>query len=304
MHANFQDSAFAGPGLHSPPPPPPGAGEVVEASIGHHLRQLRGLDDAQVQRVLEHQRQHGLRFGESAVALGLASSEDVLWALSRQFHYPYAPEIEGGRDPELVAAADPFSDEAEAFREIRSRLMVEMAAGPQARALAVVSPDSGDGKTYFAANIAIAFSQLGSNTLLVDADLRTPRLHRLFGLSDRPGLSGLLSGRCEGGVVRAVPGLPSLHLMPAGAAPPNPLELVQRPAFGLLVREVLSKFDHVVVDTPAATHGADARVLAAHCGAALVIGRRRSSRLPAMQRLLQDLGKGGALMFGVLINEH
>jgi protein-tyrosine kinase len=300
MHA-FAHTADAtgGPRLLS------GQQQVIDASIGHYLRQACRLNDEQVERVLEHQRARGLRFGEAAVSLGLATQEDVLWALSQQFHYPYAPEIEGRRDPELVAAVDPFSDEAEAFREIRSRLMVELdAPGEPPRALAVLSPAVGDGKTYFAANLAVAFSQLGSNTLLIDADLRTPRLHRLFGLGEGPGLSGILSGRCESGVIQPVAGLPHLHLLPAGAVPPNPQELVQRPGFRLLVREVLAKFDHVVVDTPAAAHGADARLLAAHCGAALVIGRRRTTQMKALQRLVQDLGKTGARMTGVLVNEY
>ena len=89
-----------------------------------------------------------------------------------------------------------------------------------------------------------------------------------------------------------------------GTLPPNPLELVQRPAFGLLMRELLTKFDHVVVDTPAASHGADARVLAAKCGAALVIGRRRATRMRVLQQLLHDLAKTGTHMAGVMVNEY
>lgn len=281
-------------------------GTVVDLQIGHHLRVKRGLSEDQVAEVLRFQRRHGMRFGEAAIALGFASGDDVLWALSKQFHYPYAPERGSHLDPELVAAADPFSDDAEVFRDMRSRLMAETEPGPDqpARALAVVSTDVGDGKTYFAANLAVAYGQLGANTLLVDADMRTPRLHRLFALDEGAGLSGVLSGRPEPNVIRRIDSLPTLHVLPVGAVPPNPLELVQRPAFGLLMRELLTRFEHVIVDTPSASHGADARVIADKCGAALVIGRRRLTRMRALQRLLTDLGRTNAKVAGVMVNEH
>lgn len=278
----------------------------VDTPIGHHLRKKRALSEDQISEVLRFQRQHGMRFGEAAIALGLVSGDDVLWALSQQFHYPYAPERKNNLDPELVAAADPFSDDAEVFRDMRSRLMVETEPGTPgpARALAVVSADVGDGKTYFAANLAVAYGQLGVKTLLIDGDMRTPRLHRLFALGEGPGLSGVLSGRPEPNVIRRVPGLPSLHVLPVGAMPPNPLELVQRPAFGLLMRELLTRFDHVIVDTPAASHGADARVIAEKSGSALVIGRRRITRMRSLHRLLGDLGKTGTRVAGVMVNER
>jgi Mrp family chromosome partitioning ATPase len=114
----------------------------------------------------------------------------------------------------------------------------------------------------------------------------------------------VLSGRCETQIIQRARGLPSLYLLPAGPQPPNPLELVHRPAFGLLMRETLTKFDHVIVDTPAASHGADARVIAGTCGAALVLGRRRATRLRSMQKLLQDLSRTGSFVTGVMVNDY
>jgi len=168
----------------------------------------------------------------------------------------------------------------------------------------VSSPDIGDGKTYLAANLGVAFGQLGGRTLVVDADLRTPRLHRVFDVDNAAGLSSVLSGRSEASVIQRAPQLPSLFVLSAGAVPPNPLELVQRPAFGLLMRELLLKFDHVIVDTPAAVHGADARVIAAHCGAVMVLARSRRSRVRALQALIGALAKGPAAMAGVVMNDY
>jgi chain length determinant protein tyrosine kinase EpsG len=277
---------------------------VHDRSIGDIIRDLRNLTPDQVERIVAHQREAGIRFGEAAVALGFASSDDVLFALAQQFHYPYAPDELKKLNPELVMLNRPFSPEAEAFRRIRSQTMVRVFDDREPRrALAVLSPDPRDGKTYFAANLAVGLAQLGGRTLVVDADLRGPRLHEVFGIDNRAGLSGILSGRAESKVIQKAQGMDNLFVLPVGTVPPNPVELVERPAFGLLMRELISKFDHVVVDTPALRYGSDAGVIAARCGAALVIARRDATRVGALEDLVNGLGDGPATLAGVVLNE-
>jgi len=280
------------------------APQVLDRHIGDYIREARGLSEQQIEQILHHQLHHNLRFGEAAVALKLATREDVLWALSQQFHYPYAAGEAVQFHEELVTAIDPFCDQAEAFREVRSQLMMGVMSGDKPRrALAVLSPDSGDGKSFFASNMAITFSQLGGRTLLVDADMRTPRQHQLFGVPNQAGLSGILAGRAEANVIHQVRDLPALHVLPVGTTPPNPLELVQRAGFGLLMQELLSKFDHVVVDTPADSHGADARVVASKCGAAIVLTRPGKTRVKPTQRLISAINKTPTKLAGVMFNE-
>ena len=277
---------------------------VADRSIGSIIAETRHLTAEQVERVLHHQRERGIRFGEAAIALGYASTDDVLFALSQQFHYPYAAEEQRKANPELVALNQPFGVQAESFRAIRSQIMMRLFnEGQDRRAIAVVSPDSGDGKTFFSANLAVTLAQLGGRTLLVDADMRGPRQHQVFGLSNNAGLSGILSGRAESKVIQQVPGVPSLFILPVGITPPNPLELVERPAFGLLVRELLSKFDHVVVDTPAAQYGSDCAVIAARCGAALVVARKNKSSVNSLEDLVSNLVETPAKLAGVIFNE-
>lgn len=276
-----------------------------ERSIGEIISQANNLSPEQIQEILAYQRTNGVRFGEAAVALGLANSDDVLWALAQQFHYPYASEHSSRLPAELVIATKPFSAQAEAIRSMRSHLIMRLYsdAGPRS-ALAIVSPDSGDGKTYFAANIAAAFSQLSGRTLLIDADMRNPRLHEIFGLQGKTvGLSSILSGRAASNVICPIKELPSLFVLPVGATPPNPLELLERPAFGLLIRELLTKFDQVIVDTPAASLGADSAVIAARCGAAAVIARQDKSRMYALQELVSTISMGPIKLVGTVINE-
>jgi protein-tyrosine kinase len=279
-------------------------GAAYGRPIGSLLRDAAELSDQQIEQIVAYQRKSGMRFGEAAVALHMVERKDVLEALSQQFQYtPGFAGREGER--ELVVAADPFSDQAEAFRELRSRLLLEVLGERSRCALAVLSPDAGDGKTYVAANLAVAFSQLGEATLLIDADVRTPRQHRLLGVTPGAGLTGALAGFANpGALVHQVPGLPSLYVMPAGAVPPNPLELLQRPMFGMLVGKMLKKFEHVVLDTPAAIRGADSRVIAARSGAALVIARRNHTSMAALNGLVDSLARGPAMIAGVLMNEH
>jgi chain length determinant protein tyrosine kinase EpsG len=298
--------ASASPSARPGPAPAEGSGEVHDRSIGAIIGQTRNLSAEQIEKILSHQRAKGMRFGEAAIALGYASTDDVLYALAQQFHYPYAAETQRKLSPELVALNQPFSQQAEAFRAIRTQVMMRVfpEGGGARKALAVVSPNSGDGKTYFAANLAITLAQLGGRTLLVDADLRGPRQHDVFKMRNTTGLSGILSGRPEKQVVQQVKSVSSLFLLPVGITPPNPLELVERPAFGLLMRELTNKFDHVVVDTPAATYGADCQVIASRCGAALIIARKNASRVRALQDLTASVADTSAVIAGVIVNEY
>ena len=278
---------------------------VHDRPIGSFLTETHRLEAAQVATVLEYQRRKGLRFGEAAVALRLVNEDDVLFALSQQFHYPYAPHGRRDLSGELVAAVQPFGEQAEAFRALRSQLTMRQVVGSASRrALAVVSPERGDGKTFFAANLAITLAQLGGSTLLIDADLRGPRLHEVFSIKGGAGLSGVLSGRQQANVIHSVPDMKGLFVLPVGVTPPNPLELVERPAFGRLLSELLGKFDNVIVDTPAAQRGSDAGVIAARCGAALVVARRHQSRMGALHQLVASLNESPAQLAGLVINEY
>ena len=281
--------------------------ETPMPAIGDIIARLNSLDAAQIDAILQHQVSHGVKFGEAAVALGLAKREDVMWALSLQFNYPYQGQQPQAVSSELVVATDPFDVTAEFFRDIRSQMLSTVFSGTQdkKRALAVCSVDVGDGKTFFAANLAVAFSQLPGRTLLIDADMRSPRMHNLFGAeSASRGLSTALAGRGEVNVVRPTASLPNLYLLPVGVVPPNPLELAQGQALDNLLLSVISKFDYVIVDTPAAVHGADSRVIASKCGAALLLARRGVTAAQPMKALVDRLQKSCEVFTGVLFNEH
>ena len=283
-----------------------GEGSIVnERLIGALLDAKAALGAERLQEILDFARDKGLRFGEAAIALGLVSQDQVLHALSEQFGYAYTSEERRQLMPELVGLNQPFSMQAEAFREIRSQLIAKLfsnESGPRP-ALAVVSPSPGDGKTFFSANIAVSLAQVGNRTLLIDADLRGPRLHDVFKLENKTGLSSLLSGRVSADVIQTIPDVANLFVMPVGITPPNPLELIDRQGFSMLMRELTTKFAHVIIDTPAMMFGVDAQVIAARAGAALVVARKDQSRMASLQRLVAVLSQSPVRLAGVIMNE-
>ncbi|NDY90914.1 polysaccharide biosynthesis tyrosine autokinase [Ideonella livida] len=274
-------------------------------SIGELIQDAKHLSPEDLEKIAEYQRAHGLRFGEAAIALGLATAEDVLQALSQQFNYAVGKPDQQSISDELVTLVQPFGHQAEAFRAMRSQFLLRARAdaGAPRMPMAVVSTRPGDGKSFFCANLAVSLAQLGGRVLLIDADLRGPRLHHVFGVDNSKGLTNVLSGRGGRGVIKSVHGIDNLFLIPVGVQPPNPLELVESTAFGLLLREVTVKFDHVVVDTPAISLGVDGMVVASRCGSALVVGRKNTSRMAELRDLTARLQSAQTRLLGVVMNE-
>jgi receptor protein-tyrosine kinase len=261
------------------------------------------LRRSDIERVLKLQRRRGLRFGEAASKLRLVKKSELQHALAIQFGYPCLQKDQGHLSAELIAAYRPFSSQGEALRALRSQLLLRC-FNTDNSVLAVVSPNPRDGRTFAAGNLAIAFAQWGRKTLLIDADLRSPRQHMLFNVDNRAGLTSVLRGRPAHEAMQSVPYFGNLTVLPAGSVPPNPLELVGRPEFLQLLTQAQETFDIVLLDTPAACHCDDAQVTAAQAGSALVIAREDVSRLHDLEELLDRLTNAGAQIVGAALNRH
>ncbi|HEX6006997.1 MAG TPA: chain length determinant protein tyrosine kinase EpsG, partial [Burkholderiales bacterium] len=243
------------------------------------------------------------RFGEAAIWLGLITEQDLHLALARQYDFPQLASGDAAVSPELVAAYAPFHRRVEELRALRTQLLIRwFNSTHQRRVLAIVSPETGEGRTYICANLAIVFSQLGERTLLIDADLRAPRQHRLFNVPDRIGLSTVLAGRVDSSAAVPVPGFAGLSLLPAGAPPPNPQELLSRAGLARLLQEMQSKFDVILIDTPPAKLYADAQSVTYHAGGAVVIARKDHTRLADTKSVIRDLNDTGAQIVGSVMN--
>ena len=174
---------------------------------------------------------------------------------------------------------------------------------PARKALAVVSAERNEGRSFIAANLAMTFSQLGEHTLLIDADMRNPRQHALFGLTIAPvsrQYCPAAAGRRQSSVF---PALRDLSVLPAGAQPPNPLELLARPIFSQLLKVVWQAFDVILLDSPAAAEFADAQTLAVRAGAALIVVRTNTTRMWKVRGVAETVAHASATVVGAVLND-
>lgn len=273
-------------------------------SIGAILVDTGRLSPENANRILRLQIEQGKPFGDTAIQLGLLTEDDVRFALSRQFNNLYLPVGDKSFSHQLVAAYKPFSPIVEKLRALRSQLMLRWFDTEGGRnSLAIMSPGIGEGRSFIAANLAIVFSQLGKRTLVIDANLRAPRQHELFKLGSSAGLSGMLAGRSGIEAITRVPSLLGLSVLPAGAVPPNPQELIGRTGFPELLQSVVRDFDVVIIDTPAAHEYAEAHVIAARASAALIVARKDHTTISQTIELARSLQQTGTTPVGSVLNE-
>ena len=283
-----------------------GFGRLVarqDGRLGNILVADGKISARDIEPILDIQRARGIRFGEAALRLRLITRDDLRDAIARQYGLLHLLPGSGSISPELVAAYEPFHQRAEELRALRTQLLIRWAnARVRHRMLAIVSPGAGEGRSYVAANLAVVFSQLGQRTILIDADLRKPRQHRIFDVPDRVGLSSVLSGRADRSAVVPLPQFGTLSLLPAGACPPNPQELLLRPVLTTLLDELRDEFDVVLFDTPPASLYADAQSLAFRAGSAIVLARKDHTAIAATASTIRVLSDTGTTVVGTVFN--
>jgi receptor protein-tyrosine kinase len=276
----------------------------ADRRLGHILAEHGRLDADSIERVLVRQQSHQVRFGEAALQLGLISVDDLAHAIKAQFELPHLLPSDHRFSLELVTAFEPCHACAEQIRTVRSQLVQRCPPGVDSPLkVAIISPGRGDGRSYIAANLAVAFAQLGRRTLLIDADMRRPRQHRIFNVSDRVGLSTVLGGRADRSAVVPLPALGPLYLLCAGGCPPNPLDLLARDAWPALLRSVRRDFDVILVDTPPVEDGADAMSAAHPVGNALLVVRRNTTSLLGTAALVNQMRVDGTCLLGSVLND-
>ena len=215
-----------------------------------------------------------------------------------------AEDEEGGRANELLISSDSRSSMAEAYRQLRTSILLST-AGHAPKSLLVTSSLPAEGKTTTAVNTAISLAQTGAKVLIIDADMRRPRLHSIFGISNAEGLSTLLSSDLtEKEMVDVVQydEAANLHLLPSGPVPPNPAELIGSEQMTTFLKNMQNNFTHVVVDSPPIASFTDGVLIASMVdGVILVVHSGRSSRqvVKRSRQLLQDIG---AKILGVVLN--
>ena len=204
--------------------------------------------------------------------------------------------------PQLIMAHSPDDPRAEALRALRTELLMRREPDEEgADVIALLSPCPGEGRSQLAAELAIAYALLGRSTLLIDADLRRPQQHALFGVDDRLGLSNAVK-RGVTPRLHAVDGLPELFLVTAGANASSPLEVLLHERFAHMFEEWSQNFEFIVIDTPAMTPYSDGLAVASIAGRVLALSRAQHTPYRDTREMFRRLGTARAQVLGAVIS--
>lgn len=273
--------------------------------IGRLLIDAGRLTLEDTEAIAAAQRTMGIRFGEAGIKLGLLTEVQVKQALSSQFGYSFLQPGQGRFSSDLIVAYQPFSQQADMVRKLRTELLLRW-FNPERKSLALVSAGTGEGRSYLTANLAVSFAQLGHKTLLIDADMRSPRLHKVFDCDDSVGLSTILGGRATSyfdGIEHVI-ALPGLYVLPAGPTPPNPLELLGQLGFEVLLEFLSQNYEVILIDTPSGALYADAQVIAARAGGALILARKNVTKTAELKRMTDTLAASRTSIVGTVMSYH
>ena len=205
-------------------------------------------------------------------------------------------------DRALVTMADASSGASEAYRALRTTLLFSQDASGL-KSIMVTSALAGEGKTTVAANLAVVFAQQGVRVLLVDCDLRRARLHHLFHVQRTPGLTTLLAGTVKPGAAIRATKVRNLSLLPAGAPPPNPAELLGGQDMAATLEYLVGEFDLLICDAPPLLAAADASILATKTEGVLMVVRAGKVEQEVVRMAQQQLTTVGARVVAAVLND-
>ena len=204
-------------------------------------------------------------------------------------------------DPSIITLHHSRGRIAEAFRSVRTSLFFS-SRGNELKVIQVTSPVPGDGKSTMSANLAVAMAQSGRRVLVIDADFRRPRQHKLFGIEAKLGMAQLLIGTAELDEATYTTCVANLSLIPGGDSPGNPAELLSSSRFAETIELLREKYDVIIMDTPPLLAVSDPCVVAASVDGVVVTMRLRRNVKPLATRALQVLESVDAHVLGLVVN--
>ena len=200
---------------------------------------------------------------------------------------------------DLVTVHDPSGPASEAYRMLRTNLFYALIDSPP-KVIVMTSASIGEGKSTTTGNLGVALAQADKNVLILDCDLRNPRLHGMFGVTNARGLVDVLAGTVRMEEVWGEP-IPGLKLISAGPPPPNPAELLSSRRSAEFLAEMRRRFDYVLIDAPPVGIS-DSAVLAAHGDGVLLVLDSRRTRKGALRHAIRVLRGVGANVLGTVMN--
>ena len=203
--------------------------------------------------------------------------------------------------PAITTYHAPRTTDAETFRVLRTELLY-MAKRDRHKVFMVTSPSPADGKSTTIANLAVSLAQAGRRVLLVDGDLRRPKIGKLFGLSNSPGLSDYLMERASFDQCCAHSPAQNLTLCPEGTPTPQPAELLESPRFLQFIAHARKEFDLVLIDTPPILAVADPVIAAEVVDACMLVVRIEKNNRQLIERACQILRDHNVALLGIIVN--
>jgi exopolysaccharide transport family protein len=202
---------------------------------------------------------------------------------------------------ELITYGHPKSMLSEAYRSIRTSILLSSSEKPPKK-ITVTSPNPAEGKTTTVINTAIALSQTGAQVLIIDADMRKPKVHKIFNHEDGMGLSNFLSGHGDLESIIKKSEVPNLFYIPAGPIPPNPSELLGSNLFKKMLETLEARFDHILFDSPPVLGFADAVILSSSVNGVILTVLGGKTPKETLQRAKEALEQTHTRILGVVIN--
>ncbi|MBQ7822472.1 MAG: CpsD/CapB family tyrosine-protein kinase [Clostridia bacterium] len=191
----------------------------------------------------------------------------------------------------------------EAYKALRTNVQFSVAGSEsKCKRIAITSALPKEGKTITTINLAVTFAQTDARVLIIDCDMRRPRIHRYYDLESRVGLSNILSGMCTLTEAIKQTNRPNLHVIPAGLIPPNPAELIASENMKKMLDELSEVYDYIIIDTPPVNIVTDALSLVPYVDGTIIVVRSAQSTHPETKKVLTKFEYANAPVLGFVLN--
>jgi succinoglycan biosynthesis transport protein ExoP len=247
----------------------------------------------------------GLAFGADRLDDSIRSREDLDLSSGYLSLVGLVPAVETWRkqsETHVVMLEDASSQAAEAYRSMRTAVQF-LGIDKPLKVVGVTSPSAGDGKTTTVANLAVTFARSGRRVIVVSGDMRRPRIHQFFGVSNDFGLTSVLLGESSAGDgLQPVPGEPLMRLLASGPIPPNPAEVLSLDRVRTLIESIARSADLVIIDCPPTLPVTDALLLSRLVDGMIIVASAGITKCRDLQRTCELLRQVGAPLLGTVLN--
>lgn len=204
----------------------------------------------------------------------------------------------------LIAKNDPKAAASEAFREIRTNLHYT-SVDKEIKTIVVTSPSMGDGKTVTAVNLAVVLAKSGKNVIIIDADLRKPKVHHYFGIKNTEGLTNILADEKEVTKKKysSVEGISNLNIITSGPIPPNPAEILSSKKMQQFLEQLANAYDIIIIDSPPVGQVTDAAILSGICDGTILVIASNQTKIEMAVRAKKALDSVNANTIGAILTK-